>query len=332
MVIAFLSDIFDNSEYRMKVILPTFLFRSFVLCVVAILVFWPALSHASFGITPPYVRNTSLTRNSTYEQQILLVRGNPNDNLKAEITIDAPEIQDWIEIVEGQTIALPRGQQKVPMTVRIKVPADADFADYTGKIRIRTLSADDQVAEGVVSISLGAQVDVDLSVIDKVIEDFRVRKITVGDLNEGKKVGWLYFPGKINFSMLIENTGNIDVAPSDVEFRIYDRAGAVLLEETHHTGRLKKIAPYAIEEISAALPTRLPAGSYIVRYSIKNGEDVKQEGELNLSILPYGTLQLAGYGFMGLSIAHKLSLLLPIFALLIVLLYFIHNRRSRRLG
>lgn len=35
------------------------------------------LARASFGITPPYVRNTSLTRNSTYEQQILLVRGDP---------------------------------------------------------------------------------------------------------------------------------------------------------------------------------------------------------------------------------------------------------------
>jgi hypothetical protein len=297
---------------------------------VATLVIWPAVSHASFGITPPYVRNTSLTRNSTYEQQILLVRGNPNVALRAEVTIDAPEIQDWIEIVEGTNIPLPRGEQKVPMTVRVTVPPDADFADYAGKIRIRTLPADDQVAEGVVSISLGAQVDIDLSVIDRVIEDFRVRKITVNDLNEGKKVGWLYFPGKINFGMLIENTGNVDIAPSTVQFRIFDRAGSVLLEETKHTGRLKKIAPYATEEITASLPTRLPAGSYIARYSIMNGEEIKQEGELNLSILPYGTLQVAGYGFMGLSIAHKLSVLLPIFALVIVVLYIIHNRRSRR--
>ncbi len=314
----------------MKVILPTFLARSLILFVVATIVFWPAFSYASFGITPPYVRNTSLTRNSTYEQQILLVRGNPNEPLRAEVTVDAPEIADWIEIVEGTSIPLPRGEQKVPMTVRVTVPPDADFADYTGKIRIRTLPTDDQVAEGVVSISLGAQVDIDLSVIDRVIEDFRVRKITINDLNEGKKVGWLYFPGKINFGMLIENTGNVDIAPSEVKFRIFDRAGSVLLEETTHTGRLKKIKPYAIEEITASLPTRLPAGSYMARYSIYNGEEVKQEGELNLSILPYGTLQAAGYGFMGLSIAHKLSLALPVFALLIVILFIIHNRRSRR--
>lgn len=314
----------------MREILLTSPARSFCLLVVVTLTIWPAVSHASFGITPPYVRNTSLTRNSTYEQQILLVRGNPNVALRAEVTIDAPEIESWIQIVEGTNIPLPRGEQKVPMTVRITVPPDADFADYTGKIRIRTLTADDQVAEGVVSISLGAQVDIDLSVIDRVIEDFRVRKISVSDLNEGKKLGWLYFPGKINFGMLIENTGNVDIAPSTVKFRIFDRVGSVLLEETVHTGRLQKIAPYATEEIMASLPTRLPAGSYMARYSIMNGDEIKQEGELNLSILPYGTLQVAGYGFMGLSIPHKLSILLPIFALLIVVLYIIHNRRSRR--
>ncbi len=291
---------------------------------------YPAVSFASFGITPPYVRNTSLTRNSTYEQQILLVRGNPNEALRAEVIVDAPEIFDWIEIVEGTNIPLPRGEQKVPMTVRVKVPADADFGDYSGKIRIRTLPADDQVSEGVVSISLGAQVDVDLTIIDRVIEDFRVRKISVSDLNEGKKVGWLFFPGKINFGMLIENTGNVDIAPSEVRFRIYDRAGSVMLEETTHTGRLKKIAPYATEEIMASLPTRLPPGGYLARYTIFNGEDIKQEGELNLSILPYGTLQTAGYGFLGLSIAHKISILLPIFAVLIIILFVIHSRRGRR--
>ncbi len=304
--------------------------RSLFFLVLVTLILFPATSFASFGITPPYVRNTSLTRNSVYEQQILLVRGDPNEALAAEVVVDAPEILDWIEIVEGTSIPMPRGEQKVPMTVRVKVPSDAEFGDYSGKIRIRTMPANDQVSEGVVSISLGAQVDIDLSVIDKVIEDFRVRKITVSDLNEGHKFGWLYFPGKIQFSMLLENTGNVDIAPSRVQFKIYDRSGAVLLQDTSHLGRIKKIAPYATEEVVAEIPTNLPSGSYIARYVIYNGEDVKQEGELNLSILPYGTLQTAGFGFIGLSLAHKISVTLPVFALIVTTLFIIHNRRSRR--
>lgn len=314
----------------MKLLFGTTLFQLSALVVILYFAFGTLVASASFGITPPYVRNTSLTRNSTYEQQILLVRGDPNTPLNAQIVVDAPEIQDWIEIVEGTTMLLPRGEQKVPMTVRIKVPADADYREYEGKIRIRTQPTNDQVAEGVVSISLGAQVDINLNVIDRVIEDFRVRKIDVSDLDAGHKFGWLFFPGKINFTMSLENTGNVNIAPSKVQFRIYDRTGAVLLEETKHTGKLKKIAPYATEDVVAHLPTRLPAGSYMARYAIYNNEEIKQEGELNLSILPYGTLQTAGYGFGGLSIPHKISVLLPLFAFIIIVLYAIYYRRKGR--
>lgn len=300
-----------------------------LLPVFGFLVFAP-VAEAGFGITPPYVRNTSLIRNSTYEQQILLVRGDPNVSQKAEVTIDAPEIQDWITIVEGSNVALPKGEQKVAMTVRVKVPEDAEFKDYTGAIRIRTLPDDGQVAEGAVSISLGARVDIELSVIDKEIKDFRVRKVSIGELNEGHKFWWLFFPGKVRFETMLENIGNVDVAPSKVELKIYERTGTVLLEETKNLGKVQKVKPYATETVTAEVPTRLPAGSYVAKYKVYNGDDVKQEGELSVNILPYGTLQLAGFGFIGLSIAHKISVLLPIFALIIAILYIIHIRRSRK--
>lgn len=308
----------------------SFVMKQVVLVAVLFVLLGQNIALASFGITPPYVRNTSLTRNSTYEQQILLVRGNPDVPLKAQITVDAPEIQDWIQIVEGNTIALPRGVQKVPMVVRVVVPDDADFKEYRGAIRIKTVPEDNQVESGAVNISLGAQVDINLNVIDKEIRDFRVRRISVSDLNEGRKLAWLYFPGKIDFGMLIENTGNVDIHPTKVEFRIFDFNGTVLLEETRDLGKMKEVAPYATEEIVASIPTKLPAGSYSARYRIYNDEEVKQEGEVNLSILPYGTLQQAGFGFSGLSIAHKISVLLPVFIVIIVLLYLVYNFRQAR--
>lgn len=297
--------------------------------VFGFLVFAP-IAEAGFGITPPYVRNTSLIRNSTYEQQILLVRGDPNVAQKAEVSIDAPEIEDWITIVEGSNIALPKGEQKVSMTVRVTVPEDAEFKDYTGAIRIRTLPADGQVSEGAVNISLGARVDIELSVIDKEIQDFRVRKVSIAELNEGHKFWWLFFPGKIRFETMLENIGNVDVSPSKVELKIYERTGTVLLEETKNIGKVPKVKPYATETVTAEVPTRLPAGSYVAKYKVYNDDEVKQEGELSVNILPYGTLQIAGFGFIGLSIAHKISVLLPVFALLIAILYTIHIRRSRK--
>src|SRR5690606_8555601 len=110
----------------------------------------------------------------------------------------------------------------------------------------------------------------------------------------------------------LENTGNIDVSPSRVQFKIYDATGNILLEDVKNKGKIKKVAPYATDEIVAEIPTRLPEGTYIARYQIFNDNEVKQEGEVNLNVLPYGTLQVAGFGFIGLSLAHQVSVLLPI--------------------
>ncbi len=305
-------------------------FKSLLLIIVCFVVLGADVALAGFGVTPPFVRNTSLTRNSIYEQQILLVRADPNIPLKASVVIDAPEIFDWIEVLEGESFELPRGEQKVPMTVRVTVPEDAEFKQYTGAIRIKTGAVEDGEGRGAVNISLGAQIDIDLNVIDREIKDFRVRKISVSDLNEGHKLAWLFFPGKIPFKMLIENTGNVDNAPSKVEFQIYDSTGAVLLEDTKNKGSVRKIKPYATEEVVANIPTRLPAGAYLARYKVYNGDEVKQEGEVSMNVLPYGTLQTAGFGFGGLSLPHKISVLLPIFGLLILILMLIQSRRQRR--
>ncbi len=285
---------------------------------------------AGFGVTPPYVTNVSLTRNSVYEQTIYLVRSDPTTDLKATISIDVPGINDWFTINEGTEFLLPQGVQKVPMTVKVLVPEDADYKQYTGNIRIKTGAADDSVASGAVSISLGAQLDVDITVIDKKIKDFKVRKIGVSDLNEGHKVGWLYFPGKIQFEMLVENIGNVPVSPSDVVFRIYERTGTVLLEETHKKGKITTVDPFLTKTVFAEIPTKLPAGSYLARFEIKNGDEVKLSGEVNLSVLPYGTLQVAGFGFLGLSFAHKLSIIVPIlFVFGACFLVFVRTRRRR---
>jgi hypothetical protein len=282
---------------------------------------------AGFGITPPYVKNSSLTRNSVYEQTIFLVRSDPVEDLKVEVFTDVPGINDWFTIDKGNEFLMPRGEVKVPMTVKVLVPDDAEFENYRGGIRIRTSSLQDS-ASGAVSIALGAQIDVDITIIDKEIFDFRVRKIAISDLNAGHKVGWLYFPGKIQFGVTIENTGNIDVAPTKVEFAIYDGTGKTLLEETENLNKIDKVPPFHTEEVFAELPTKLGAGTYIARYKIYNGEEVKQEGEVSLSIVPYGTLAAAGFGFSGLSLAHKTTIIGPIVLIILLLLFIVRRRKS----
>jgi hypothetical protein len=291
-----------------------------IILFAAFLVFLGSAPHvyAGFGITPPYVRNDKLTQGSTYTQEITLVRGDPVEDLKAEITLNVPGIESWVTIDRGTEFLLPKGEKQVPMKVTIRVPQGAAYERHQGTIRIRTLSPDP--ASGV-SIALGAQIDLDIRVVDQ-IRDFDVKRVQISEAEEPRRFWWLEYPGKITFTMGIENTGNAPTAPSKVELDIYDKRGNVVLEQTFNTNKVEDVLPFETRDVVAYLPTRLPPSAYLVKYSIYRFEDeVKRSGELTLSVLPHGTLNgYVGYGLDGLSFKDKLTLVIPIGVLLIIIL------------
>ncbi len=291
--------------------------------------------HAGFGITPPYVRNDRLTQGSTYTQEITLVRGDPIEDLKAEVTLQVPGIDQWITIDRGNEFLLPKGEKQVMMKVTIRVPADAAYERYQGSIRIRTMSPDP--ASGV-SIALGAQIDVDIRVVDE-IRDFEVKRVNLSEAEEPTRFWWLEYPGKITFTMGIENTGNAPTSPSRVQLDLYDKRGNVVLESTYNTNTIDEVLPFETREVVAYLPTRLPPGAYLVKYSIYRFEDeVKRSGELTLSVLPKGTLvAYVGYGLEGLSLGDQLSIAIPLAVLLLsiivtILILQIRKHHAKRRG
>ena len=277
---------------------------------------------AGFGITPPYVRNEALARNTHYEQKIILVRGDPVEDLKAKVTIDVPGANDWISIDKGSEFILPKGESQFPIVVSVNVPGGADFRTYKGNIRI-VLDSAVGPTPGTVGIALGAQVDVRFNVVDQQIIDFKIREVEIADLEEGHTFLWLYFPGKINFTMQLENLGNIPIAPSSVQFDIYDAKGVNMLESVRSTNSIKKVSPFTIGTVTAELPTRLKPGSYRAIYRIyKTPDEVVSQGGLTVSVLPYGTLPgYKGYGFAGLSLRDKSSVVLVIGAATLFVLY-----------
>ncbi len=273
--------------------------------------------NAGFGITPPYVRNDRLTQGTEFTQEILLVRGDPVDDLKAVITVNVPGVEDWISIDRGNEFILPAGQTQVPMRVTVRVPNNAPYDRYTGSIRVRTEAP--ELSPGV-SIALGAQIDVDLEVVDEIL-DFEVRRVQLFEAEEPRRRFWLEYPGKITFRMTLYNSGNAPVAPTRVAFDIYDRRGTVLLESIEHTNRIQRVDPFDLKAVEAYLPTRLPPGSYLVRYEIYLRNNVMRTGELTLSVLPEGSLSgYTGYGFAGLSLPHKLSLIVPPIVIVVLLI------------
>jgi len=84
--------------------------------------------------------------------------------------------------------------------------------------------------------------------------------------------------------------------------------GGTLLESVVHTNTIKKVKSFETEEVFAELPVRLGAGKYFARYTVFKKENIAQQGDIDLSILPYGTISNSGYGILGLSLGDKLIL------------------------
>jgi hypothetical protein len=308
---------------------------SSLFAITAVAMLFPAIAAAGFGISPPYVINDRLTPGAVYEQEIIIVRSDPEQDLKAEITKNIPGIESWFEILQGDTFILPAGKLQVPMVVRVTVPADAKYEAHKGAIRIRTSPVENNAPKGGgVTIALGAQIDVNIKVVDKIL-DFIVRSLRMADLEEGRTKWGLFFPAKIRFFITVENTGNAPYAPTKVHFDIYDAPGETLLESIDNTNDFPLIPAYQTEELVAELPTRLPQGRYAAKYTIYKGESIAQQGDISLSIASIGAIPgYEGYGVWGLSLVDKLKVVgvvvVPLLLILLLVGVLTARRRKRK--
>lgn len=289
------------------------------------------LAFAGFGITPPYVHNETLRPGSEYTQEIIIVRSDPVEDLNAELGLNLPAIESWFSFDRGMKFVLPKGESQVKLHVTVRVPDDAKLGPYNGNIRIRTYSPATQSTG--VSLALGAQIDVQLNVVDQ-IYNFEVRRVELFEAEQGYAKWWLDFPGKVKFAMYIENTGNVPSAPAKVSMDIYDVTGQQLLESTINTNAVETILPFDTKKVFAYLPTWLPPGGYRVKYTIEKDEKrTAQQGELSMSILPRGTITgYETYGFEGLKIGDQLSVIIPgtLLVATVVGFVFLKKRKPRR--
>jgi hypothetical protein len=270
------------------------------------------IAQAGFGISPPYVQNDKLTQGSHFEQKIILARGDPLEDWKAEISIDVPEAGDWISIDKGLEFILPKGEKQVPMVVSVDVPEDAKYKNYKGYIRITTSSLK-PLEEGKVTIALGARIDVDLTVAEIKILNFDVLTINVFDSEEGWKFWKIKLPGEIKALMKIVNTGNVEVSPSRVHIDIYDISCQNLLKSSDDTS-FEKVKSFETKEIFAKFRTRLEVGAYCGEIKIFKENEIVKEQKVFFNILERGTLPKEAKEFLGLKLW-----IWVVFALLVLL-------------
>ena len=203
------------------------------------------------------------------------------------------DIEDWFSVEPGLEFIIPAGEEKFPIFITVKVPKKAKYDDYQGYIRIQG-AVDAPLKEGGISLSIGGRIDVNITVSDVQIINFKIRGIKMYDMETGHDT-WLGFKkGIIKFGMTLENVGNVKAAPSKVEMDIYDYTTGELLEELVNYNKIAKIDPFQEEDTMAKFKTELPVGSYRAEFRVYNDKEVVRTGDSTLSVLPYGTLPKEG--------------------------------------
>lgn len=252
---------------------------------------WFNLAQAGFGISPPYVKSDKITPGTLYEQKINLLRSSAEEELTAEISVNAPEISSWITIDKGNEFTLPKGELQVPMIVRVDVPKNAEIAKYAGFINIRITPKGG--GQGAVAIALGARVDIDLNVTNETFPDFLVREVSIPELEILKRpwnwpvFSWFFY--RIKVVMRIENTGNVKIAPSKVHLEIWDLNEKVLLE-SRDDKTIDEVLPFQTNSVEATFPTKLKQGQYWGKVKIYKDAEVVRSDKIVVTILPPGSL------------------------------------------
>lgn len=249
----------------------------------------------------------------------MLLRSEAEEELKATVKINAPDIISWITIDKGTEFNLPKGQFQVPMTLTVNVPKTAELGNYKGNINIKISSANGASGTGV-SIALGARLDVDLVVTNVVYSDFIVRAASIPDF---EMLGWPWrwpifsrFLHRARVVLNIENLGNVKVAPSKVTLDIFDITKNRLLE-TAADDSLKEIEPFATAETAAFFPTKLQVGQYWGRVKVYKDATITNSYEIAFTIAKPGEL-----GNKNPGLGYYPWLLLGIYSALVILAIF----------
>lgn len=258
---------------------------------IAIFVALGNAANAGFGISPPWLRNSHLAPGSHYEQDIVLVQGNPDRDVKITATIEsAEEIASWISFQPGTEFVIPAGKQQFPVRIIVNVPKDAGYTTYTGKIRFVASSSGS--GGNNIAIQLGALADISLAVTSEEFSDFNVKHVGIDDLEDG-------WPIKIRVKL--ENLGNVKVRPTKIVLKIYDKWHDKMLQEGEPQ-TVDWVDAFATGNIEAVMDTSLGISDYFADFEVFKGEEIVAKDKQRFHIVEKGTLE-RWPRILGISIA-----------------------------
>lgn len=246
-----------------------YLTRGFLFVTIAatLLAASPAVVSA-FGVSPPYVHAPVLRKGSQFSSTIFLVQADPKVDLRVKAVFEVPEkIKGWLSVDKGGEFIIPAGLQQFPIKVLVNVPKDAENGVFAGYLRINTIP--NAVPGEQISISVGARIDLSLTVGENVISDFSIRKLDILDIRQGEN------PQVI---VTLDNTGNVPAAPDRASFELFDKYGQIRLGYAA-IEKFPETAAFQSSDFTMEFPLdiRLAIGEYWGETKIYRGNEVVKE-------------------------------------------------------
>lgn len=238
-----------NYFMRIMQILPLSLFAA-VLFLAAFLLFFGAANpaEAAFGISPPFLNAGHLVPGAKYIQAIYLVQDQPNEDLPMVANLDLKEpARSWMSIDRGFNFVIPKGTRQFPIQVTIDVPKNAGLGIFSGTLSFTGAPSE----KGQVTIALGAQVAINLTIGTDIYESFSVPLIKLLDIEEG----W-----SPRVYVKFRNDGNVPEAFDNAFYELFDQYGGTRLAYTQVRKDLPETQPFTIKEYYVEFPLNFYLG------------------------------------------------------------------------
>ena len=280
------------------------------------------VTKAAFGVSPPFVNAGHLVPGVTYSQTIYLVQDQPDNDLSVKATLDVPShIASWITIDKGFNFVIPKGVRQFPIVVTVQVPQGEGLGVYSGNLVVATAPG----ASGQVTIALGANIAINLTVGNGVFEQYSIPYITLPSIEEG-------WNPRVFFRF--QNNGNIAEQIDSAVFELYDQFSSVRLAYMTKQGGFSQVPPFSTKEYTIEFPTdfHLGVGDYWGSVTFYKGYQAITTYKNIMHVLPPGSLSSPFDAFLTSVKSNWFYYAFGFVVMLIIIywLWVVISRRRRR--
>jgi hypothetical protein len=277
----------------------------------------------AFGISPPFLNAGHLVPGATYVQTVYILAQDQslNADLPIQTTLTIPEpAHSWISIDKGFNFVIPKGTQQFPIQITVQVPKGASLGIYQGNLSIASAPS----GTGQVTIALGTNIAINLTVGTDIYEKFSVPLITFPDIEDG----W-----NPRVYVKFQNDGNVPEAFDGATYELIDQYGGTRLAYTQKNDGFPETKPFSTSEYTIEFPLdfHLGIGQYWANVAFYQHGKVVASQKTIFHVLEAGSIT-GVWGIIAHVLQNKAWITYGIIVLMIILLgtFWIYRRRRSR--